>query len=470
VVGHEEHDVARDRRAATLVACVSAATLALFLLDRAFRHGRDAPTPQCLLGVALLAFAALFVRARWRAALDVRVVLGLSAVVIAIAVVTTPSSTDLWYYQMYGRIVVHYHDSPYKHTPGEYAGDPVLTRTGGVWDETRADYGPVFMAVAIPVAAVTGTNRRAARLAWQSLCGLAVFLALLLIARETGRGAAVALVGLNPVMVYKVVNGPHNDALIGLFILIAALLAVREHEVLAALACTAAALVKAPTGLALIALVAWTVVHLGAVRAGRQVVVAVATALALTAVAGGRAVVTPMLSARDRVSQLAPWNLLRRNAFELFAGRLPHVGPLPAAVPTLAVLLALACAALFVAAYVGSHEVALPISMALAAWLLVSLYPEPWTAAWVLPVVALPRRALVTPVVAVVAGVRTFAADWASTLYRFVFRPGWFPFAQHVDAWLLAASMSIAIGGTLLLVGDAVVRLRRTPAVYGSRV
>src|SRR5438552_896578 len=82
---------------------------------------------------------------------------------------------------------------------------------------------------------------------------LAVFIALVLIARRVRSAAAVAIVGLNPVAAYMVVNAGHNDALVGLGVLVGVLLASRERHTTATLAFTAAALVKATAGLALLA-------------------------------------------------------------------------------------------------------------------------------------------------------------------------------------------------------------------------
>lgn len=59
--------------------------------------------------------------------LGVQVVVGAIAVVIAVAVVTPPkTSNDLWSYTMYGRMFVQHGVSPYTHVPRDFPGDPFL--------------------------------------------------------------------------------------------------------------------------------------------------------------------------------------------------------------------------------------------------------------------------------------------------------------------------------------------------------
>src|SRR5439155_27366050 len=89
------------------------------------------------------------------------------------------------------------------------------------------------------------------------IAALAVFIALGLIARRVRSAAAVAIVRLDPVTAYMVVNAGHNAALVGLGVLVGVLLAGRERHTTATLAFTAAALVKATAGLALLAYLVW---------------------------------------------------------------------------------------------------------------------------------------------------------------------------------------------------------------------
>ena len=84
---------------------------------------------------------------------------------------------------------------------------------------------------------------------------------LIVVWRTTRSLAALIFLGLNPVLVVIVVNGGHNDALIGLALLTAALLAVRRRPRAAGALIGLAALIKLTAGLALIGLVLWAWRH-----------------------------------------------------------------------------------------------------------------------------------------------------------------------------------------------------------------
>ena len=412
-MGHEAialEAARRSRRQATVVAAGATAVLAGDLLLQAAKPslvGRELG-----LVIAAVAFGLIFARAEWRAHLDLRVAAALSGVLLVLAVLVPPNSTDLWYYQMYGRIVVVHHDSPYKHSPAEYPGDPVLDRTGGIWNGVKAEYGPAFVVVASVVAAVTGTHPLAARLVWQGLAALAVAIALWLVARETRSGAAVALLGCNPVVVHSVVNGPHNDAFVGALIVAAVVLATRRRDVAAAMACSVALLVKAPAGLALAALVVWIAYHRGTRRAVVAGGAAGIMAIAATAAAGGRAVLDPMFAARARTTAATPWSLFRDNGFASFRGVFGPLGALPEIVPTVAVLSALLLAAWCVAATVAEPSPADAVAVAIGVWLLLALYPQAWLAGWAMPALALRPSSLATKLLVPLFLLRMVVGQW----------------------------------------------------------
>src|SRR4051794_24420574 len=73
-----------------------------------------APVQLPLLALAVVAFAVVLLCERRTPFLTRRLVLGTSAVLMVLAVVTPPtSSKDLWAHVMYGRIVSVHHASPY---------------------------------------------------------------------------------------------------------------------------------------------------------------------------------------------------------------------------------------------------------------------------------------------------------------------------------------------------------------------
>ena len=135
----------------------------------------------------------------------------------AISVAAPPrNSHDLWSYVMYGRMVSAHHLSPYSHVPIDFLHDPFLGRVAAGWRHTSSVYGPVFTGVSAALTRVRGRFRTSrARLAFQGLATIGVIATLAVIRRTTRSTAAVAFVGLHPVMVIVIVNGGHNDALVG---------------------------------------------------------------------------------------------------------------------------------------------------------------------------------------------------------------------------------------------------------------
>jgi hypothetical protein len=172
------------------------------------------------------------------------------AVTLALALwVTYPIlAADVFDYLMIGRLVGHYHQNPYVHIATEHPEDPYFPPVG--WPDLRSVYGPLFNGfMALPAGAARGNV----------LAALLIFKAFIIaahgantwivhrLARERGadRPAFAALAyGWSPLaVIYFGVDG-HNDALMILFIGLAALAALRERHELALPLVTAAALVK----------------------------------------------------------------------------------------------------------------------------------------------------------------------------------------------------------------------------------
>ena len=167
-----------------------------------------------------------------RRRLGIRAVALAVGFVIAIAVVTpSRSSNDLWSYTMYGRTVTMHHANPYLRVPADYPSDPFLTRVSPRWRHTGSVYGPLFVGVASAGTLVASDSALASRLYFQVLAALALAAILLIVWRRTRSPAAILWLGLNPVLGVIVVNGGHNDAFVGLALLVAALLVGRGHGV-----------------------------------------------------------------------------------------------------------------------------------------------------------------------------------------------------------------------------------------------
>src|SRR5439155_14552727 len=170
------------------------------VLARGAHSGQDLNTL-----LLLLAFVGLGLLVRgelWRPRLDRRVVLGASGALLVLAVAVPPTeSNDVWAYSMYGRMVSAHHDSPYRHVAADYPTDPWSHRVDKIWRKTPSVYGPAFVAVAAGGTALAGGSFLAGRLFFQVLAGLCIAVALLVVFRRTRGAAALACLGLNPVIV-----------------------------------------------------------------------------------------------------------------------------------------------------------------------------------------------------------------------------------------------------------------------------
>jgi alpha-1,6-mannosyltransferase len=352
--------------------------------------------PYPLLALLLASFAALALLLgleALRRSLSIGAVLAASgALLVGSALAPARSSDDLWTYAMYGRAIVEHHENPYVHPPSDFPGDPILEHVNPWFRDRTARYGPGFIGITAAMAVGAGDHPLPTRLAYQMLAALAVFVALVLIGRRTRSPAAVAAVGLNPVTAYVVVNGGHNDALIGLAVLGGVLLATRGRQVPATLAFTAAALIKATAGFALVAYLAWLAYQRGPRAVLRAAGVAVGVTFVMLVVFGFGNVIGTLLEARESILPHSPWTLFAsggiRKAFGYGYEELGSLGHLS----TVGNVTALVIGAIFVVSRIRDTNPLYVIAGALLAYLFVSVYTAPWFAAWVLPVVALRWR------------------------------------------------------------------------------
>lgn len=232
----------------------------------------------------------------------------LAAPVLVLAVALPPrGSHDIWSYAMYGRMVARYHASPYRHIPSEYAHDPIFRLVG--WRHTRSVYGPLFTALSAAFMAIAGASAVLARVAFQGVAAVSLVAIALMLRRRGTSPAALALLVVNPVVVIGMVNGGHNDLLVGALIL-AAVFRLQERRPVAAGAMLATAgLIKASVLLAAAAAVVWAWR-----RWERRAVVAMAATIGVSvlvayALAGGMAAVAPLREAANRWSHASIWSL-----------------------------------------------------------------------------------------------------------------------------------------------------------------
>jgi glycosyl transferase family 87 len=162
-----------------------------------------------------VAFAAYLAVALCARSLGERTI-GMAAVVAALAFVLAPPllSLDIFSYLSYARLGVLHGLNPYDHAPAAIPHDAAAMRVVDFRDATTV-YGPLFTLGSYPLGLI---GVPAGLWALKAICGAAV----VGIGRLVGRLAAVrggsparalALVGLNPLILVHVVGGPHNDAL-----------------------------------------------------------------------------------------------------------------------------------------------------------------------------------------------------------------------------------------------------------------
>jgi alpha-1,6-mannosyltransferase len=368
---------------------LGAATLGNLVLLRAPRH--SVASVVFVLAAALL--AGLLVLAEHR---DPRLgpapVAAAIAVVIAASVVTPPrTSNDVWSYTMYGRIVTVHGVSPYEHTPAEFRRDPFLRRVSPRWAHRASVYGPVFVGTAALGAWVAGSSPLAARLFFQLIAALALAAVLVVVWRTTRSVAAVLFLAMNPALAIIVVNGGHNDMLIGLLLLAATLLAFRRRPATAGALVGVAALIKLTAGLALIGLLLWAWRH--QLRRHAAALMGATIGVLLLGYLPEAVSASHVLTGSDKtVTDASPWNgildrLLRHDAWRNVPNPLAHND-------TLSAVFYVGVVAVFaIAVGVGWRTARRPrpdeaVGVSLAAYPFAAEYAMPWYAAWGLPMFA----------------------------------------------------------------------------------
>jgi Glycosyltransferase family 87 len=264
-----------------------------------------------LFGAASSMLAALLLAPSLRTTLSSRAVLALAVALLALVAVFPPRySTDTANYAAYGRIEAHYGKSSYEHPPREFRDDPVVGRIPHRWDKTESPYGPAFTYFSSMVSHATGTSALASRLVYQGVALLAAVFALVLLRRAGVPPAALALVGLHPVLAIAV-NGGNNDVLVGSAILAGVFLATRRRFLPAAGMLALGVLVKLVAVVAVVGVLVWLWQ-----QHGRRVALAFTagcTALVCAGfgLAGGSKVLEGLTSATRQWSRASFWNYPR---------------------------------------------------------------------------------------------------------------------------------------------------------------
>lgn len=442
-----------DRASSIAIAGATVAVAALLLAGTAL------PVGFAVLGV-ILPFAAWYVvqeRESRGARIDLHLLVVAIGALLVLAVTQWPAgSHDIWSYTMYGRMVSQYGVSPYSHVPRDFPTDPFLHLVSPGWRNTPSVYGPVFVAFSTAATFVAGSSVLLARLFQQVSAALAVSVALGLIWWRTRRAAALMLVGLNPLVIVSVVNGGHNDALVGLAVLGAALLAERDRPAAAGAVLAVGALVKITALLALPALAVWLFVRHGRRAASSVVGGGVAATLLGYALAGPSAI--SALNANHRLmSRASVWQVGRTIAG--LNGRTHLFGLMGAtwlAVFGLGAVGLTGTLALLVAWWRRhDSELGVVVALAVTTYLIAGLYVLPWYGMWMLPAAALGRR----------RGPLVYAAVLAAFLTAiYAIRDRALPATVSTGWWWLGAYL----GPALLLLAFVYVVLDRAPGPDGT--
>ena len=169
-----------------------------------------------LIAVLGLMFVSYTVAIRYAHQLSARAVLFCVAGLLALVLLAPPLfSTDMFSYMAYGRIGALYGANPYVHGPSVFALDPVYPFIAARWVSTPTAYGPLFTALSYLLAPL---DVAASVLAYKAIAAISSLVILVVVwngARLRGLDPvkAVALVGLNPVIIVFGVGGGHNDLL-----------------------------------------------------------------------------------------------------------------------------------------------------------------------------------------------------------------------------------------------------------------
>lgn len=417
-----------------------------------------------VLALALASFLVALSMHRRQPFLTRRLVLGCSAGLLIIAVIAPPqASHDVWSYAMYGRIVVDHHANPYVHAPAEYRTDPALARVDHRWRATRSVYGPGFTALSAVGMAVVGVSSTGARLYFQLLAAGAVAAALLLLARRGADAAALAWIGLNPV-VLTVVAGGHNDVLVGLAALAGVLAASDDRPAIAGVALGLGCLVKISGALPLVAVLAWLAVKHGRRAATRAAVAASTLVIAGYAIVGGRAALQPLRVAASLRSKGSFWvfpvGWVGRHVLGWSATSAGSVTGVAAMVAIVVV------AGMLIAGRLHDADPALAAGGAALVYLLAGVYILPWYAGWTVMVTALAWRSRMAWLAQLQA---------AALMLAYVDRAGVDPDSLHrllntVGTRVVPAAQAVALGFLAVTSARHLIALRRTPRTVGVAV
>lgn len=204
--------------------------------------------------VLAVMFAAYVVAARAADRLSARAVLMCIAAMHALVLLAPPLlSTDIFSYQFYGRMGAIYGFNPYLAGPHALALDPLFSYIGAKWWNTPTVYGPLFTILSYALAPLSIAANALAYKAIAACSSLAMIALVWNSAKLRGINPvkAVALVGLNPLIVIYGVGGGHNDLLMMVALMAGVYLILAHRERSGSAMMVAASAIKLTAGLML---------------------------------------------------------------------------------------------------------------------------------------------------------------------------------------------------------------------------
>jgi hypothetical protein len=297
-------------------------------------------------------------------------------------------STDVFSYQIYGHMAA-LGVNPYLHGPSVIAFDPIYSYIDSKWVYTPSSYGPLFTVISwtlqtasVAVSAIT----------YKAIAALASLTTLVLIwkcarVRGVDQVRAIALFGLNPLVVIYGVGGGHNDLLMLAAAMGAVYLMLQHRERAGGAMIVASAAVKLTGGL----LLPFAIARGSERRAGRRphdtVVGVAAAALAVGVLTGVLFGTGPLQlpSTLNRIQQQGDWHSIP--GFISTRLGLGGVGHFTGTVLAIAFVIALAALVRRVAA--GQLDWLDGAAWATAALLVTASALLPWYVAWLVPFAAL---------------------------------------------------------------------------------
>jgi hypothetical protein len=267
----------------------------------------------------------LLIRECWAGRIPVRTVVILAVAFHAIVLMLPLLfSRDVYSYAFYGRIVSTYRANPYGATPSDFPLNSLFSLTWPGWRSTTSVYGPLFTWISAlmtsvvkkPSEVVTSFQLLAAA---ASLGTIAVVGRLVQRVRPDRTAFAIAMIGCNPIVIYHVIGGGHNDMLVAFFVACAVSLLFARRELLSAVALALGMSVKASAVVPLALLIVAVVANEPPERRRRLlllyggIVTSVWLALALPFMRGGNPI-SALLEVSSHDSWMAPGQLIVRGA------------------------------------------------------------------------------------------------------------------------------------------------------------